>query len=82
LAGLFVSLPVVLRLATLRLNRDPPSGTVRFLVSGMMSFDRKDLETLRLLRAFVKITDPQKRREIVEMVEKLAPPKSDERTSS
>jgi hypothetical protein len=43
-----------------------------------MNLDRKDLETLRLLRAFVRITDPQKRRKIIELVEKSAPPKADE----
>jgi hypothetical protein len=43
----------------------------------MMSIDRKDLESRRLLRAFVKITDPLKRKGIVELVERLAPPKCD-----
>jgi hypothetical protein len=74
-------MPVVSRLATLRLNHDQPSNAFRFFVSSVMTVDRKDLETLRLLRAFVKITDPQKRKEIVEFVEKLAPPKCDERKS-
>ena len=35
-----------------------------------MTVKRKDLETLRLLRAFVKITNPEKRREIIALVEK------------
>jgi len=42
----------------------------------------KSFEALRLLRAFARITDPQKRKETVELVEKSAPPKSNERTSS
>jgi hypothetical protein len=53
-----------------------------FSYQGVMSITRKDLETLRLLRAFVRITDPQKRKEIIELVEKSAPRKSDERSSS
>jgi hypothetical protein len=37
-----------------------------------MTFKREDLETLRLIRAFVKITDPEKRREIIALVEKVS----------
>jgi hypothetical protein len=37
-----------------------------------MEFSREDFETLRLLRAFGKIQDPQKRREIIELVESKA----------
>ena len=37
-----------------------------------MTVKREDLETLRLIRAFVKITDPEKRREIIKLVEKAA----------
>jgi hypothetical protein len=41
-----------------------------------MEYSREDFETLRLLRAFGKIQDPQKRREIIELVEsKAAAPK-------
>jgi hypothetical protein len=36
-----------------------------------MEYSREDFETLRLLRAFGKIQDPQKRREILELVENL-----------
>jgi hypothetical protein len=46
-----------------------------------MTFKREDLETLRLIRAFIKITDPEKRREIIALVEKVAP-KPDEQNSS
>ena len=42
-----------------------------------MTFAREDIETLRLLRAFTKITDPLKRREIIALVES----KAAERTS-
>jgi hypothetical protein len=45
-----------------------------------MTFKREDLETLRLIRAFIKITDPKKRREIIALVEKAAP-KPDEQSS-
>jgi len=39
---------------------------------------REDFETLRLLRAFGRIQDPQKRREILELVEnEAAAPKDD-----
>ena len=34
-----------------------------------MQYSREDFETLRLLRAFGKIQDPEKRRAIIEMVE-------------
>jgi hypothetical protein len=37
-----------------------------------MEYSRADFETLRLLRAFGKIHDPQKRREIIELVESKA----------
>jgi hypothetical protein len=37
-----------------------------------MSYKREDIEALRLLRAFFKIQDPAKRREILELVEKAA----------
>jgi hypothetical protein len=37
-----------------------------------MEYSREDFETLRLLRAFGKIQDPQKRREIIELVESKA----------
>jgi hypothetical protein len=47
-----------------------------------MTVKREDLETLRLLRAFVKITDPEKRREIIALVEKAALPKTDEQSPS
>jgi hypothetical protein len=43
-----------------------------------MGYKREDIETLRLLRAFYKITDPAKRREILELVEKAVSPKPDE----
>jgi hypothetical protein len=46
-----------------------------------MTFKREDLETLRLIRAFIKITDPKKRREIIALVEKAAA-KPDEQNSS
>jgi hypothetical protein len=42
-----------------------------------MGHKREDVEELRLLRAFSKITDPAKRREILELAEKYASPKSD-----
>jgi hypothetical protein len=43
-----------------------------------MEYSREDFETLRLLRAFGKIQDPQKRREILELVEnEAAAPKDD-----
>jgi hypothetical protein len=43
-----------------------------------MEYSREDFETLRLLRAFSRIQDPQKRREIIELVEsKAAAPKDD-----
>jgi len=37
-----------------------------------MQYSREDFETLRLLRAFGKIQDPEKRREIIELVESKA----------
>jgi hypothetical protein len=43
----------------------------------MMNSKREDLETLRLLRAFTKIIDPTKRREVIELAEKHAAPKTD-----
>src|ERR1700682_4626890 len=43
-----------------------------------MEYSREVFETLRLLRAFGKIQDPQKRREILELVEnEAAAPKDD-----
>jgi hypothetical protein len=43
-----------------------------------MKYSREDFETLRLLRAFGKIQDPQKRREILELMEsKAATPQDD-----
>jgi hypothetical protein len=41
-----------------------------------MTVKREDLETLRLLRAFVRIADSEKRREIIELVQKAVPPKT------
>ena len=38
----------------------------------IMGYKREDIEALRLLRAFSKIQDPAKRREILELVEKAA----------
>ena len=38
----------------------------------IMSYKREDIEALRLLRAFSRIQDPAKRREILELVEKAA----------
>jgi hypothetical protein len=43
-----------------------------------MEFSREDFETLRLLRAFGKIKDPQKRREILELVESRASAPNDD----
>jgi hypothetical protein len=43
-----------------------------------MGYKREDIETLRLLRAFYRIRDPAKRREILELVENAASPKPDE----
>jgi hypothetical protein len=37
-----------------------------------MDYKHNDIETLRLIRAFVKIADPEKRREIVALTEKYA----------
>jgi hypothetical protein len=37
-----------------------------------MEYSREDFETLRLLRAFGKVQDPQRRREIIELVESKA----------
>ena len=37
-----------------------------------MQYSREDFETLRLLRAFGKIQDPEKRREIIKLVERQA----------
>lgn len=37
-----------------------------------MEFKGDEIETLRLLRAFMKITDQAKRREIIELAETLA----------
>jgi len=42
-----------------------------------MTHKREDFETLRLLRAFSKIQDPAKRREILDLVEKAASSKSE-----
>ena len=42
-----------------------------------MQDSREDFETLRLLRAFRKIQDPEKRRAIIEMVESKADPSSE-----
>ncbi len=41
-----------------------------------MTVRREDIETLRLLRAFAKIKDRAKRRELIELVENLAPTKA------
>jgi hypothetical protein len=46
----------------------------------IMGYKREDFETLRLLKAFYKITDPAKRREILELVEKAASSKPDEQS--
>ena len=87
-AALFISVPsapsFTNRNLKVKLRSAEFSQTRRFDFSylGVMSITRKDLETLRLLRAFVRITDPQKREEIIELVEKSAPRKSDERSSS
>jgi hypothetical protein len=43
-----------------------------------MDHKREDIETLRSIRAFSKISDSAKRREILELAEKYAPPKADE----
>ena len=43
-----------------------------------MDIKREDIEALRLLRAFARIADPDKRREIIERAEKSVPPKPDE----
>jgi hypothetical protein len=43
-----------------------------------MEYSREDFETLRLLRAFGKIQDPQKRREIIELVESKAATSKDD----
>jgi hypothetical protein len=41
---------------------------------------REDIEMLRLLKAFMKIADPQKRREILDLVEgNIPPPRNVER---
>ena len=45
----------------------------RYLVSGGMKIKRESVEALRLLTAFFKITDPEHRREIIELAEKYAP---------
>lgn len=42
-----------------------------------MGNKRDDIEALRLLRAFSKIKDAAKRREIIELVEKAASSKPD-----
>jgi hypothetical protein len=42
-----------------------------------MNSNREDLETLRLLRAFTKIEDPAKRRQLILLAEKYASPKTD-----
>jgi hypothetical protein len=42
---------------------------------GVMAIN-EELETLRLLRAFAKIKDRVKRREVIELVEDLAPPEA------
>jgi hypothetical protein len=41
-----------------------------------MGYKREDIEGLRLLKAFSKITDPAKRREIVELAQKYASPRA------
>jgi hypothetical protein len=43
-----------------------------------MEFSREDFETLRLLRAFSRIQDPQQRREILELVESKAAASKDD----
>jgi hypothetical protein len=69
----------------LRLNRGPlgltePNGP-RCRISPCkesgMQDSREDFETLRLLRAFRKIQDPEKRRAIIEIVEIKADPSSE-----
>jgi hypothetical protein len=45
-----------------------------------MSYKRKNIEELRLLKAFSKITDAAKRREILELAEKYASMGSEERS--
>jgi hypothetical protein len=37
-----------------------------------MDYKREDIETLRLIKAFAKIADPEKRKEIVALTEKYA----------
>jgi len=44
-----------------------------------MGYKREDLEALRLLKAFSKIQDPAKRREILELVERAASANPDNR---
>jgi hypothetical protein len=43
-----------------------------------MEYSREDFEILRLLRAFGKIQDPQKRREIIELAESKAATSKDD----
>jgi hypothetical protein len=45
-----------------------------------MGYKREDIETLRLLRAFSKIKDQAKRREILELLEKSASPRPDDQS--
>jgi hypothetical protein len=40
-----------------------------------MDNKREHIEELRLLRALSKISDPERRREILELAEKYTPPK-------
>lgn len=46
-----------------------------------MNSMQEDLEALRLLKAFAKITDADKRREIIEWVEKLVPHRPDDQST-
>jgi hypothetical protein len=59
--------------------RRRPRGRVRLSMlpeeRGVMAIN-EELETLRLLRAFAKIKDRVKRREVIELVEDLAPPEA------
>jgi len=76
---------VILRTVALTLNRTRSNLTKRLGAvsrisqsSGeIMTYKREDFETLRLLRAFSKIQDPAKRREILDLVEKAASSKSE-----
>jgi len=59
-------------------KRSRPGCRISGCKESGMEFSREDFETLRLLRAFGRIQDPQKRREILELVEnEAAAPKDD-----